>query len=87
MCLQRRDFEQVKYEMLHVQYVDLGDGSGPVALGTTDESTHIQCIRNPAWKEPVIGTVEGGLYDLLPSQCVLLLGGCPELSGMIVFRY
>ena len=85
--LPRRDFQQVKYEVLQVQYVDLGDGSGPVALGTTDESTHIQCIRNPAWKEPVIGTVEGGLYDLLPSQCVLPLVGCPELFWHDVFRY
>ena len=85
--LPRRDSEQVKCEMLRVQYVDLGDGSGPVALGTTDESTHIQCIRNPAWKEPVIGTVEGGLYDLLPSQCVLPLVGCPELFWHDVFRY
>ena len=79
--------------MLQVQYVDLGDGSDPFVLGTTDWPIHVQCIRNPAWlvsqlvgalspgNEPVIGTVEGGLYDLLPSQCVLLLGGCQELFG------
>ena len=31
-----RDFEQVKYEMLPVQYVDLGNGSDPIVLRTTD---------------------------------------------------
>ena len=67
--------------MQQVQYVDLGYGSDPVVLGTTDGSTHIQCIRNPAWSEPVLGRVEGVLCDLLPSQCVLLLGGCQELFG------
>ena len=40
--LPRRDFQQVKYEMLHVQYVDLGDGSDPIVSGTTDGSTNIQ---------------------------------------------
>ena len=80
-------FRQVKNEMHKVQYLDLGDGSDPVVLGTTDGLTHIQYIRNPISNEPVIGTVEGGLYDLLPSQCVLLLGGCPELFWHDVFRY
>ena len=37
----RRDFEQVKYGMLQVQYVDLVDGSDPIVLGTAVESTHI----------------------------------------------
>ena len=68
--LPRRDFEQVEYEMLQVQYVDLGLGSDPTVLGMTDRSTHIQCIRNPVWNEPMIGTVEAGLYDLISSQCV-----------------
>ena len=78
----QRDFEQVKYEMLQVRYVDPGDGSDPTVLGTTDGSTHIQCIRNPVLNEPVIGTVDGELYDLLPGQCVLRLVECPVLFGM-----
>ena len=47
----RKDFfiEQAKNEMLQVQYVDLGDGSDPFVLGTTDWPIHVQCIRNPAW--------------------------------------
>ena len=77
----------MKYEILQMKYVDLGDGSDPIVLGTTVVSAHIQRIRNPVQNGPVIHAVEGGLYDLLPSQCVLLLGGCPKLSGMIVFRY
>ena len=81
--LPRRDFQQVKYEVLQVQYVDLGDGSDPIVLGTTVVSAHIQRIRNPVQNGPVIHAVEGGLYDLLPSQCVLLLIGCPELFGMM----
>ena len=32
------DFEQV-----NVQYAELGDGSDPIALGTTVKSTNIQC--------------------------------------------
>ena len=40
--LPRRDFQQVKFDMLKVQYVDLVDGSDPIVLGTTDEPIHIQ---------------------------------------------
>ena len=81
--LPRRDFVQVKYEMLQVKYVDLGNGSDPIVLSATNMSTHIQRIDNSVWNEPVIGTVEGGLYDLLPSHCVLLLVGRPALFGVM----
>ena len=63
--LPRRVFVQVKYEMLQVQYADLGDGSNPIVLCTTGESIRIQCIRSPVWNESVIGIVKGGPYDLL----------------------
>ena len=66
-----------------MKYVDLGDGSDPIVLGTTAMSTHLQRSSNPVWNKPVIGTVEGGPYDLLPSQCVLPLVGGPELCGMM----
>ena len=75
--LTRRDPEKLKYEMFEVKYVDLGDGSDPIVLGTTAMSTHTQRSGNPVWNKPVIGTVEGGPYDLLPSQCVLSLVGGP----------
>ena len=81
--LTRRDPEKVKYEMFQVKYVDLSDGSDPIVLGTTAMSTHIQRSGNPVWNKPVIGTVEGGPYDLLPSQCVLSLVGGPELQGVM----
>ena len=81
--LPRRDFVQVKYEMLQVKYVDLGNGSDPIVLSATNMSTHIQRIDNSVWNEPVIGTAEGGPYDLLSSQCALPLVGGPELYGMM----
>ena len=85
--LPSRDFEQVKYKIFQVQCIDFGDGSDPIVLGALDGPTHIQRTRNPVWNKPVIGTVEGGPYDLLPSQCVLPLVGCPELFWHDVFRY
>ena len=81
--LPHRDFVQVKYEMLQVKYVDLGNGSDPIVLSATNMSTHIQRIDNSVWNEPVIGTAEGGPYDLLSSQCALPLVGGPELYGMM----
>ena len=39
--LTRRNSDQLKYEMLQAQYVDLGDGSDPIVLDTTDGSTQI----------------------------------------------
>ena len=36
-----RNKVRVKYEILQVKYVNLGDGSDPIVLGTTDGSTHI----------------------------------------------
>ena len=44
--------EQVKFGMPPVQYVH-GDDNGPdpVALGTTDESTHKNNIYGPVWNE------------------------------------
>ena len=70
--LPRRDFEQMKYEMLQLQYVDLGDGSDPTVLGTTDESTHIQYISD------LLGTNQ---------RTVQSKEDCTICSPVIVFYY
>ena len=55
------DFEQVKFGMLPMQYLHGDDnGPGPVALGTTGESTHKQNICSPVWNGPMTSTVEAG---------------------------